>query len=448
MPKRPTKKTKNPVQTIFSRFLFIVAIFVIWIGVIGVRLVHLQVNQSDWLREKALDQRRDETKSKQFRGSILDRSERTLALSIKVKSLAADPREIEDVQATAAGRIRSENQTAGNFKTSRKPRTKIKDSSGWRENWTKATSKKSTKRSKTKTLKSRTSRAFKGLHWREEQKRSYPYGTLASQVVGFSNLDDVGQAGIELSQEQNLRGAVIKSWQIRDRLGRVYDESETEEREPPRDVVLTISHSIQYKVEEALKKGVEASQAKSGMAIVLNPKTGEVLAMANYPTFDPNRFGEFPKENITNRAVQSIYSPGSVFKIVTYGGALQENLISPGDMLDCGKGFIETGGRKFQDKHCVKSISYTEAMAVSSNIGAIKTGLRLGKDRFYNYIREFRLRRADRNRASGGSSRAIALAGKLERRQLCLDVDRLRNRCYGFANCGRLLRLLQMTVFE
>ena len=137
------------------------------------------------------------------------------------------------------------------------------------------------------------SRVSKVCTGSEEQKRSYPYGALAAQVIGFSNLDDVGQAGIELSQEESLHGAVVKSWQIRDRLGRVYDESETdEEREPPKDVVLTISHSIQYKVEEALEKGVEAANAKSGMAIVIDPKTGEILAMANYPTFDPNKFGD------------------------------------------------------------------------------------------------------------------------------------------------------------
>src|SRR3712207_1845312 len=100
MKKRPAQKKYNSAQTIFSRFLLIVAFFVIWIGVIGVRLVHLQVNQSEWLRTRALDQRRDESKTKTLRGSILDRSERTLALSVKVKSLYADPAEIEDVPGT------------------------------------------------------------------------------------------------------------------------------------------------------------------------------------------------------------------------------------------------------------------------------------------------------------------------------------------------------------
>ncbi|WP_316311720.1 penicillin-binding transpeptidase domain-containing protein, partial [Clavibacter michiganensis] len=125
----------------------------------------------------------------------------------------------------------------------------------------------------------------------------------------------------------------VKSWQDRDRLGRVYEESEVT-REPPKDVVLTISNSIQYKVEQALEKGVKASNAKSGMAIVIEPHTGEILAMANYPSFDPNRYTEFPTESYQNKSIHDIYSPGSVFKLVTYGSALDQNLMTADGMID------------------------------------------------------------------------------------------------------------------
>lgn len=390
MSKRSHKKNHNPAQIIFSRFLFIVAFFVIWIGIIGVRLVHLQVNQSDWLRARALNQRRDESKSKTLRGSILDRSDRALALSVNVKSLSANPAEIDDLQLTSQ-------RVAQVLKV--KPQEILKDLQEAKDKGKKFvwlarkldedTVQKINETLKDNELKKADEPRFKGLYWREEQKRSYPYGTLAAQVVGFSNMDDAGQAGIELSQEENLHGAVVKTWQVRDRLGRVYDESENEEREPPKDVVLTISHSIQYKVEEALKKGVEAAKAKSGMAIVLDPKTGEILAMANYPTFDPNKFGEYPADNYANKTIQNSYAPGSVFKLVTYASALQEKLIAPDQMLDCGKGVLEVSDREFRDPHCVNQISYTDALAVSSNIGAIKTGLRVGKERFYNYVRNF-----------------------------------------------------------
>lgn len=369
--------------------MLIVALFILWIGAIGLRLVHLQVNQSEWLREKALDQRRDQIKSKMLRGTIFDRSGRALAMSVKTKSLFADPAEIEDVGATAkkiASALKvNPNDILNNLHEAKE--------SGKRFVWLarkidEDTVQKLNEELKEPELKKFDEPKFAGLHWREEQQRSYPYGTLASQVVGFSGLDDVGQAGIELSQEENLRGAVVKTWQDRDRLGRVYGESEVA-REPPKDVVLTISHSIQYKVEEALISGVKAAHAKSGMAIVLDPKTGEVLAMANYPTFDPNNFSTFPAENYKNKSVQSSYAPGSIFKLVTYGAALNEKLIKPDEWFSCGNGVIEVGKHEFTDRHCGKAISFTKAFATSSNIGAIKTGLKVGEDRFSDYIRQF-----------------------------------------------------------
>lgn len=390
MARAALKKKSNPAQTAFSRFLLVVAFFVIWIGVIGVRLVHLQVNQSEWLRGRALDQRRDESKSKTLRGSILDRTGRTLALSVKVKSLYADPAEIEDVEATAkavAAALKIKPQDIlNNLREAKESRKrfvwlarKIDDDQARRIN----------EALKDENLKKADEPRFAGLHWKEEQKRSYPYSTLAAQVIGFSSLDDAGQAGIELSQEENLRGAIVKKWQDRDRLGRVYDESETEEREPPKDIVLTISHSIQYKVEQALARGVQAARAKSGAAIVIEPQTGEILAMANYPTFDPNKTAGVAPEMFTNRAIQNIYSPGSVFKLVTYGAALEERVIDASGTIDTSQGYIQVGGRRFTDHHSAASMSYDRAMAVSSNVVAIRTATAVGKDRFHNYIRQF-----------------------------------------------------------
>src|SRR5215213_2509878 len=384
------KTTKNPMQTAFTRFMLIVAFFVLWIGGIGARLVHLQIKQHEFLRDKAVSQRRDKTNEKQLRGTIYDRSERALAMSLKVKSLYADPKEIEDVETAAkevakalkvkpneiAAKIRDAKENNKRFvvlapKLDEETVQKINDSL---EN---------------KDLRKSDLPRFAGLHWREEQKRSYPYGVLAAQVIGFSNADDIGSAGIEQSQELALRGAVIKGWQDRDRLGRVYDESEEQEREPPKDVVLTISHSIQYKVEQALANGVKNANAKSGMAIVMIPQTGEILAMANYPTFDPNRYNEFAPEFFTNRAIHDIYSPGSVFKLVTYSSAINEGVINPNGEVDCTSGFIEVAGHRFNDPHATKWMGYDEALAVSSNVAAIKTALSGGRENFYNYAQKF-----------------------------------------------------------
>jgi cell division protein FtsI/penicillin-binding protein 2 len=385
---KKTKK-KTPMQTAFTRFMLVVAFFILWIGGISVRLVHLQVNQHEWLRTQALGQRRDQTKEKLLRGTIYDRDERALAMSVKAKTLFADPKEIEDLDATAK-------EVAKVLKL--KPNEVLKDLREAKDDGkrfvvlarkvSEDAAQKINQALEIKDLKKADLPKFAGLHWKEEQKRSYPYNTLAAHVIGFSNAEDIGSAGIEQSQDELLHGAVIKGWQDRDRLGRVYDEQATEEREPPKDVVLTISNSIQYKTEQALEKGVKAASAKSGMAIVLDPKTGEILAMANYPTFDPNKYNEFPTESYVNKAVQSMYSPGSVFKLVTYGAALQEKTINADGVIE-GKSFIEVGGRRFNDKHASSQMSYEKALAVSSNYAAIKTAVGLGKDRFYDYSRKF-----------------------------------------------------------
>ena len=391
MKRTPKKNNKNPMQTAFTRFMLVVAFFVLWIGGIGVRLVHLQVNQHDVLLGKALNQRRDTVKEKQLRGTIYDRSERALAMSIKVKSLYADPSEVDDVETTAKDLAK-----ALKIKTSDilKPLKEAKDG-GKRFVWLARKLDEPAVQKLNETLENKEVKKgdlprVAGLHWKEEQKRSYPYNSLAAQVVGFSNSDDIGNAGIEQSQEENLRGAIIKGWKDRDRLGRIYDESDDDEqREAPKDVVLTISHSIQYEVEQALEKGVKNANAKSGMAIVMIPQTGEILAMANYPTFDPNKFNEAAPESFINKTIHDVYSPGSVFKLVTYGSAINEGVINPNGEVDCRQGFIEVAGHRFNDPHATKVMSYDEALAVSSNVAAIKTALSTGRENFYNYAQKF-----------------------------------------------------------
>ncbi len=370
--------------------MLIVAFFVLWIGGIGARLVHLQINQHTELRGKALNQRRDTIKDKQLRGTIYDRDDHPLAMSLKVKSLVADPSEIENIEATSKQIAKVLNvKTETILKPLKEGKEKNKRFVFLARKLDDTTVKNINDALETKELKKNDFPKFAGLHWREEQKRTYTQNASLGPVIGFSNTEDVGSAGIEQSQETLLHGAVIKTWRDRDRYGRVYDEEEIE-REAPKDVVLTISSSIQYKVEKALEKGVKAANAKSGIAIAMNPKTGEILAMANYPSFDPNRYTEFPVENYTNRAVQNMYAPGSVFKIIAFGGALNENLIKADGEINCGSGVIEMNGRDdIVDKHCHQKISYTDALAVSSNYVTVKTAQLLGKEKFFDYSQRF-----------------------------------------------------------
>lgn len=378
-------------RTVFTRFMLIVAFFILWIGGIGARLVHLQITQHEDLLGKAMKQRRDKVEEKQLRGTIYDRSDRALAMSVKVKTLYADPAEIDDVEATAKSLAKvlklKASEVSANLKAAKEKNNRYVV---FARKLDEDAVEKVNQGLEDENVKKSDLPKFTGLHWQEEQRRSYPQGTLAAQVIGFSNAADVGSAGIEQSQEKNLRGAVIEGWEDRDRLGRVYDESsELEDREPPKDVYLTLSYSIQYKVEQALEQGVKAANAKSGMAIVMIPQTGEILALANYPTFDPNKYNEFAPELFTNKAIHDIYSPGSVFKTITYSAAINEGVINPNGEVDCGNGILKIPGREIVDKHCQQKISYINAMAVSSNIAAMKTGMSVGRERFHFYAQKF-----------------------------------------------------------
>ena len=375
-------------QVAFTRFMFVVAFFVIWMGGIGIRLFNLQVTQHAFLKEKALDIRQVEKKDRMLRGNIMDRNERMLAISVPVKTLYANPSEIADPAAAAkiiakdlkldanavAMQIREGKDANKKYVVIAK---KVEDDVYQKYN----------KALDTPELKKADLPNLAGLHWIDDQKRSYPNGLLAAQVVGFSNSDDEGKAGIEQSQDDILHGAVIRKVQERDRLGRVYDE-QTTEREKPSDVVLTINSSYQYIAEQALERGVRAAQAKSGIAIVSDPKTGEILALANYPSFDPNApITTAQAENVANKAIQHSYSPGSVFKIVTYGSALERHLFTPDDKIDAGNGTITVANHKFSDGH-TGTMSYSEALAHSSNICAIKTGMSVGKDDFFSMVQK------------------------------------------------------------
>ncbi|KXK03352.1 MAG: peptidoglycan glycosyltransferase [Acidobacteria bacterium OLB17] len=382
------KKKADPRQVAYARFMFIAAIFGFWFVGIGVRLVHLQVSQSDWLRERAIDQRQDTKKTKLLRGTIYDRDEHPLAMSIRVSTLYADPTEIDDVDraAKAIAKILKLDQkaVAKDLREGREAKKRyVPIAKKLEDDQVRAVN----KELYDPDIKKADEPRYAGFHWVDDQKRTYPYRELAAQVIGFSDAADEGQAGIERSQDELLHGAIIKKLQERDRLGRVYDET-VFERERPGDVVLTISTSLQYKTEKALADGVAAANARSGMAVVMDPKTGEILAMANYPTFDPNSIRDAVPANFKNNVVQSAYSPGSVFKLVTYSSGLEKNLFSPSDMIDAGNGTIEVAKHTFRDSHNVGSVTYSEALAHSSNVCAIKTGLRVGKEDFYSTLKK------------------------------------------------------------
>lgn len=376
-------------QTAFIRFMIVIAVFVVWFGGVGARLVYLQITQHEPLKEKAASQRRDVRKSRLPRGTIYDRNGRALAISVSVKTLYADATAIDDIAKasediakalkTKPAELRKVLEEAKELGRKAVPIAKGLD----------ATEVEAIDRAlDTPNLRKAGTPKYEGLFWRDSQKRSYPHGPLAAHVIGFSDAEGVGQAGIEQSQNDVLYGAVIRREQERDRLGRVYDEVVTE-KAPPGDVVLTIDNSAQYFAETALAAAVKNANAKAGMAVVIANKTGEVLALANYPTFDPSKLESIDDNNLRNAAIQNMYSPGSVFKLITYSAARERDLIRPHNHIDLGAGTIEIGSRRFRDSGRYGSISYSRAMAVSSNVGAIRTAMRVGKKDFHQSILDF-----------------------------------------------------------
>jgi cell division protein FtsI (penicillin-binding protein 3) len=384
---RQKRKPADQRKLLFTRFMLIVAVFIVWIGGISVRLVHLQVNQHEYLLAQAERQRTNIKKSKLMRGTIYDRNGAVLAMSVPVQTLYANPNEIDDLQnaareiAKAAGldakTLLAKLNEAKSLERAYVPLAKKLDAD---------TVKRINKALFDPNVKKQDEPKYAGLHWDEGQKRSYPYRTLASPTIGISNDEDRGIAGIEQSQNEILEGAIIKRYQERDRLGRVYDERVIE-REAPRDVVLTIDKAVQIITEEALAQGVSNANARAGMALVIDPSNGEILSLANFPSFDPENL-KASNHDTSNQLVQHVYSPGSVFKLMTYGSALEKKLFKPTDMVDAGNGTIEVAGHKFTDSHHVGRVTYAEAMAHSSNVCAIKTGLRVGKADFYSLLQK------------------------------------------------------------
>jgi cell division protein FtsI (penicillin-binding protein 3) len=252
-------------------------------------------------------------------------------------------------------------------------------------------------------------------------------------VLGFVGLDDAGLAGVEIFQNAALKGDSGRVVVSHDARNRSFESAETESK-AGQSVSLTIDQNVQYAVERALAAAVAREHAKSGAAVVLDPHTGEILALANAPTFDPNAAKGIAPEVLTNKALQYTYEPGSTFKVVAYSGAIEERLVKPTDMIDCQMGSITLFGRTVHDSHPHGVLSITEALAQSSNVAAIKLGMKLGDARLYDYIRRFGF----------GAKTGMELPG--ESRGLLRDVKRWDKTSIGSIPMGQEIAVTPVQV--
>lgn len=340
------------------------------------RSFYLQVVQHDQLIKLAERQHNRTIPITPARGGIFDRTGAALAVSLEMDSLYAEPKRITDPAGTAAALaplIQIPQHELQRKLDSEKSFTWLA-----RQLPPETTT-------KIKQLK------LAGIGFVKENKRFYPNFEMASHVLGFTGMDPGGLEGLERRYDTTILGKTGYLLTERDALGRdvAIRSAVVQDAAPGKNLYLTLDKNIQYFTEKELAKAVEGSRAKSGMALVMDPWTGKVLAMANYPTFNPNSFRQYPSLNLRNRCVSDSFEPGSTFKVFLLSAALEEKLVRPQDGINCENGRYSFGGRIIRDDHPHGRVSVAEVLKYSSNIGSAKIGLRLGEDRLHRYLKAF-----------------------------------------------------------
>ena len=355
------------------RLYLLAGIFVLWFCVICFRLVYLQVFRYGSFEQRAQHQQQRTEEVSAKRGIIYDRQGRELAMSISVDSVFAVPTEMPNPASTISLIARITKQDPRELLA----RCQATKSFCWLA------------RKPEPEISARIhSLNLRGVYFQKESKRYYPKNELAAQVLGYVGMDDQGLSGVEREYEDQMHGRTGQMVISVDAHKKWFGSVE-KQPEPGQNVVLTIDEKIQYIAERELEAAMQQTHAEAGTVIVENPHTGEILALANRPTFNPNLTREITPQKLKNHAVSDVYEPGSTFKLVTISGALQEKVTRPDEIFDCQMGSIVYNGMRIRDSKPHGLLPVSEVLAESSDVGAIKIALRLGEDRFYKYIRDF-----------------------------------------------------------
>ena len=376
---RLVAQSKSRPDVSLSRALLVAAFIGFWMLAVSARLVYLQVSQHSSLTNRARQQQQNALDTTPQRGELLDRQGRQLARSIQTISLFLDPADLDAGQLECTAQQLS--SSLGLSYEELAQQVSNAQSTESRFLWI-------ARRLDLDRGNQIVALNLPGIHPVMEPKRFYPNASLASHVLGYVGIDGQGLGGVEHSYNSKIKGEPGELFLEKDATGRAYESFEIPAK-PGQTVVLTIDQTIQFHAERALQAAVERSRAKSGTAIVLDPRTGEILALANAPTFDPNNVGASSTEARSNWALQNIYEPGSTFKIVAYSAAIDRKLAKPDDRIDCQMGAITVAGRVIHDHHPFGSLTLAEALAKSSNVGAIKLGIRVGDESMYDYITRY-----------------------------------------------------------
>jgi cell division protein FtsI (penicillin-binding protein 3) len=363
--------------TLKRRLTVAAAGFVLWTAAIEGRLVYLQVVRHADLAARAERQQMRTVTAPAKRGEILDRRGRVLAYSVDAESIYAVPSDIEQPQkAVAAICAALDDCTA-------KEREQLLERFGRQRAFVYV-------RRQVMPEQARRVKALdlEGIGFMKENRRFYPNKELAAHVLGYVGIDSTGLHGIEATYDNLIKGKPGTVLVQTDARRHAFSRLE----KPPTtgaSLELTLDEYLQHIAERELKAGVSEFRASSGSAVITDPYTGEILALANYPTFNPNAFRQASESARRNRAVQDLYEPGSTFKIVTAGAALEEKMIRSSDSIDVSAGMIRFGGRVINDDHRYRVLSFEDVIVKSSNVGAIKVGLKLGPERLGLYVNRF-----------------------------------------------------------
>jgi cell division protein FtsI (penicillin-binding protein 3) len=355
------------------RLYLLGALLLLWFCAICIRLVYLQIFQYGEFEQRASHQQQRTIEISPKRGVIYDRAGRELAMSISVDSGFAVPTEIPDLAQTISLITRITKDDPREVLA----RCKASRSFCW-----------VARKADAETAERIKALNLKGIYFQKESKRFYPKRELAAQVLGYVGMDDEGLSGIEREYDDELRGKPGRMLIQVDARRRNFNRVE-KQPDPGQNIVLTIDQNIQYIAERELETAMEQTHAHAGTVIVTNPRTGEVLALANRPTFNPNLSRKITPESLKDRAVSDVYEPGSTFKLVTISAALEEKITNPDEVFDCQMGSIVVNGMRIRDHKAFGLLPVSDILARSSDVGAIKIALRLGEERFYKYIRAF-----------------------------------------------------------
>ncbi len=361
--------SKNP------RLYLLGAVMLFWCVAICGRLVYLQVFSYGSFVKQAGHQQQRAIPLDAKRGIIYDRTGHELAMSVLVDSAFAVPSEVKDLP-TAISLV---TRITGDDYNVVLADCRAHKTFCW-----------IARKATDETIQRINSLKLQGIHYQKEPRRFYPARDLAAQVLGSVGMEGTGQSGIEHEFDNNLRGRAGKMFISVDARKQWFSDVATQP-EPGENLVLTIDKNIQYIAEKELEQAIHDTQSIAGTVIVENPHTGEILALANRPTFNPNLRKEIKPETLTDRAVSYVYEPGSAFKVVTISAALEEKLTNPNELIDCQMGSIVYNRMRIRDSKPHGVLPVWGVLADSSNVGTIKIALRLGEERYYKYIRAFGL---------------------------------------------------------